>query len=106
MEIMEITQYVIYDDGDYLEEFENYDDAVAKLNEYREDDGLPPLLELGDVVVMVDCSEARIYGDKEWIVESKPYVQCGTELVKLHGKAGGFSTLKLKKIRGFWDDLS
>ena len=57
--------------------------------------GLKP----GDKVVMVDCYEARLTTNqgKVWTVASEPWMLCGSEVVKLEGKAGGFATKYLKR---------
>ncbi len=57
-------------------------------------------LKPGDTVIMVDCYEAREEQnkDKKWTVVSDPWNICGTEVVKLEGKAGGFATKFLKKV--------
>ncbi len=56
-------------------------------------------LKPGDKVVMVKCLEAETYLDKIWTVTSEPWNLCGTEVVLLEGKCGGFATKFLKKVR-------
>lgn len=56
------------------------------------------MLKSGDKVVMVGCSEAERYKDKIWEVRSNPWNLCGTEVVLLKGKSGGFATEFLKKV--------
>lgn len=48
----------------------------------------------GDKVTMVKCAEAEIYP----VVRSLPWMLCGTEVVLLVGKAGGFATKCLRKV--------
>ncbi len=52
----------------------------------------------GDRVVMTGCYEAEKYGDKVWTVRSEPWGLCGSEVVLLEGKAGGFATEYLRKV--------
>ena len=56
-------------------------------------------LKPGDKVVMVDCYEARSEANKDkiWVVTSEPWDVCGSEVVKLEGKRGGFATEFLRK---------
>lgn len=56
--------------------------------------GLKP----GDDVKMVNCYEARKNPDKVWKVKSEPWEMCGTEVVLLEGKSGGFDTSCLEKV--------
>jgi|WetSurMetagenome_2_1015567.scaffolds.fasta_scaffold1809900_2 hypothetical protein len=56
--------------------------------------GLKP----GDRVFMVDCYEAEKYAGRAWTVESEPWECCGSEIVLLEGKSGGFDTSRLKKL--------
>lgn len=57
-------------------------------------------LHFGDKVIMHKCSEAGIekYKDKIWVVRSEPWDLCGSEVVLLEGKSGGFATEYLKKV--------
>lgn len=59
-------------------------------------------LQIGDKVKMVNCAEARLdkYKDKVFTVRSDPWDLCGTEVVLLEGKAGGFDTNCLMKVEG------
>lgn len=61
---------------------------------------MPEALKPGDHVIMVNCYEARLdkYKDKVFTVRSEPWDLCGTEVVKLEGKTGGFATEFLKKV--------
>jgi len=58
--------------------------------------GLKP----GDEVIMVNCAEARMdkYKNKVFMVASEPWDLCGSEVVKLEGKSGGFATGYLHKV--------
>ena len=58
--------------------------------------GLKP----GDHVVMFNCHEAEMdkYKDKVFKVRSEPWNVCGSEVVLLEGKSGGFATKFLKKV--------
>ena len=58
----------------------------------------PSGLKPGDKVKMVGCREARIFPNKIWIVCSEPWDHCGSEVVQLKGKCGGFATEFLEKI--------
>ncbi len=57
-------------------------------------------LKPGDKVIMVNCYEARLekYKDKIWTVSSEPWDLCGSEVVKLEGKSGGFATKFLERV--------
>lgn len=54
----------------------------------------------GDQVIMHSCYEARKEAnkDKVWTVKSEPWELCGSEVVLLEGKSGGFATEFLKKV--------
>lgn len=56
--------------------------------------GLKP----GDKVKMVNCAEAKSNQDKVWTVRSDPWEVCGSEVVLLEGKSGGFATRFLRKV--------
>lgn len=58
--------------------------------------GLKP----GDQVVMVNCFEAKSEENKDkiWLVTTEPWDVCGSEVVKLEGKRGGFATKCLRKV--------
>lgn len=58
--------------------------------------GLKP----GNQVIMHNCYEARKEAnkDKVWTVKSEPWELCGSEVVLLEGKSGGFATEFLKKV--------
>jgi hypothetical protein len=60
----------------------------------------PSGLHVGDKVVMHTCSEASLdkYRDKVWTVRSEPWDLCGSEVVLLEGKSGGFATEYLRKV--------
>jgi len=47
---------------------------------------------IGTKVRMVNCLEAERYKDKIWTTRSEPWMLCGSEVVLLEGKAGGFAT--------------
>jgi hypothetical protein len=55
-------------------------------------------MEIGTKVKMIDCLEAKEYGDRVWVTRSEPWDLCGTMVVLLEGKRGGFSLEKLKII--------
>ncbi len=59
-------------------------------------------LHKGDKVVMHTCYEASMEKnkDKVWTVESEPWDLCGSEVVLLEGKSGGFATEFLRKVNG------
>ena len=56
------------------------------------------MLKMGDKVIMVNCLEAEKYKDKIWEVRSEPWDLCGSEVVLLKGKSGGFAAEFLKKV--------
>ena len=60
---------------------------------------MPEKLMPGDKVVMAKCYEARLEQNKGkvWTVRSEPWNVCGSEVVLLEGKAGGFATKYLRK---------
>lgn len=51
-----------------------------------------------DKVKMINCYEAEKYKDKIWIVRSEPWIVCGSEVILLEGKSGGFETEFLEKV--------
>jgi hypothetical protein len=53
---------------------------------------------VGTKAKMVNCREAEMYPDKIWVTRSEPYMVCGTEVVMLEGKTGGFATKFLEII--------
>lgn len=53
---------------------------------------------IGTNVRMVNCYEARKYGDKVWVTRSDPWMVCGSQVVLLTGKAGGFDTNCLEVV--------
>ena len=57
-------------------------------------------LKSGDRVTIVNCYEAEKYNGRIWTVESEPWECCGSEIVLLEGKSGGFDTSRLKKVEG------
>jgi len=73
----------------------NTQGAVRRPKEVR---GLADKLKPGDKVIMHDCYEARKYGNKVWIVGSQSWDLCGSEVVKLEGKTGGFAIKFLHKV--------
>ena len=55
-------------------------------------------LKIGDKVIMINCSETDKYKDKVWVVHSDPWMVCGSEVVLLEGKSGGFDTKCLGRV--------
>lgn len=55
-------------------------------------------LKIGDLVIMTNCSESGAYKDRIWKVRSDPWDLCGSEVVLLEGRAGGFATKCLYKV--------
>lgn len=55
-------------------------------------------LTTGDRVIMVNCCEAEKYDGTVWTVRSEPWEVCGSEVVLLEGKSGGFDTSCLRKV--------
>lgn len=56
------------------------------------------MLKKGDKVKMINCYEAEKYKDKIWTVRSEPWIACGSEVILLDGKSGGFATEFLEKV--------
>lgn len=56
------------------------------------------MLKPGDKVRMVNCYEAEKHRERIWEVRSEPWNCCGSEVVLLKGKSGGFATEFLEKI--------
>jgi hypothetical protein len=55
-------------------------------------------LKVGDKVVMKSCLEAEKYGDRVWEVGCNPWNLCGSEVVLLLGRSGGFDVSCLKRV--------
>lgn len=53
---------------------------------------------IGTKVRMVNCYEAQKYGDKAWVTRSEPWEMCGSQVVLLEGKSGGFDTSCLEVV--------
>jgi len=53
---------------------------------------------IGTKVRMVNCLEAEKYGDKVWVTRSDPWEMCGSQVVLLKGKSGGFDTSCLEVV--------
>ncbi len=53
---------------------------------------------IGTKVRMVNCFEASIYKEKVWITRSEPWMMCGSQVVLLKGKSGGFDTSCLEVV--------
>lgn len=49
-------------------------------------------MKIGTKVTMKNCAEAEKYAGRVWTTRSEPWDCCGTEVVLLEGKAGGFAT--------------
>lgn len=47
-------------------------------------------MKIGTKVRMVNCLEAETHKDKVWTTQSEPWDLCGTQVVLLVGKSGGF----------------
>jgi len=54
----------------------------------------------GDRVMIINCYEASMEENKNkiWLVTTEPWDVCGSEVVKLEGKRGGFATKCLRKV--------
>ncbi len=50
-----------------------------------------PNMPVGTKVRMVNCAEAEKYKDRIWTTRSAPWMCCGTLVVLLEGKTGGFA---------------
>jgi len=56
-------------------------------------------LKPGDFVIMKNCAEADIYGDRVWVVSSEPWALVhGEKIVRLEGYRGGFAIECLKQV--------
>lgn len=55
-------------------------------------------LKSGEEVMMVNCEEALKNKDKVWVTRSESWDLCGTEVILLVGKSGGFDTSKLERV--------
>ncbi len=53
---------------------------------------------IGTKVRMVNCYEARKYGDKVWTTRSESWEMCGSQMVLLEGKSGVFDTSFLEVV--------
>lgn len=53
---------------------------------------------IGTKVRMVNCYEAEKHRDKVWVTRSDPWELCGSQVVLLEGKAGGFATEFLEVV--------
>ena len=53
---------------------------------------------VGSKVKMVNCAEASIHEGKVWTVISEPWEVCGSTVVKLEGKRGGFDMSCLQVV--------
>ncbi|WP_312337178.1 hypothetical protein [Anaerospora hongkongensis] len=54
---------------------------------------------VGTKVRMVNCGEAEHYGDKVWTTRSEPWELCGSQVVLLEGKSGGFDKNCLEVVK-------
>lgn len=54
---------------------------------------------IGTHVRMVNCYEAGKYADKVWVTCSEPWEMCGSQVVLLKGKSGGFDTSCLEVVQ-------
>lgn len=55
-------------------------------------------LKRGEAVIMVNCLEAETNKGKVWTTRSEPWDLCGSEVILLEGKSGGFDTSSLERI--------
>ena len=55
---------------------------------------------VGDKVTMFNCYESTLKENmgKVWTVRSESWDLCGSEVVLLEGKSGGFATKNLRKV--------
>lgn len=76
------------------------DSAIKVLLRYYDRQQNPPALwPIGTRVRMVNCPEAKKYGDKVWTTRSDPWEMCGSQVVLLEGYRGGFDTSCLEVVR-------
>ncbi len=55
-------------------------------------------MKIGTKVIMVNCAEAEKYLGKVWVTRSEPWDCCGSKVVLLEGKSGGFDVSCLKEV--------
>lgn len=55
---------------------------------------------IGNRVRMVNCLEAEKYGNKIWTIVSEPWECCGSIVVRLKDKSGGFDISRLAIVEG------
>lgn len=53
---------------------------------------------VGTKVRMINCFEATKYKGQLWVTRSEPWKACGSQLVLLEGKSGGFDTSCLEVV--------
>ena len=53
---------------------------------------------IGTKVRMINCFEATKYKGQTWVTRSVPWKACGTQLVLLEGRTGGFDTSCLEVV--------
>lgn len=56
------------------------------------------MLKIGDKVKMVNCYEAKENPHKIWVVRSEPWEMCGSTVILLEGKRGGFDVKCLEIV--------
>jgi len=56
-------------------------------------------LPIGTSVRMINYYEAKEHGDKVWVTRSEPWEMCGSRVVLLKGKSGGFDTNCLEVVK-------
>lgn len=56
------------------------------------------MLNKGDKVIMTNCIEAKKHDKKVWTCISDEFQMCGSTMIMLEGKSGGFDVECLKKV--------
>ena len=70
----------------------------GKLNDALLHGQLQCTLKPGDLVVMAGCPEARTYEGEVWTAASDPWIEDGSEVIRLKDYKGGFLVDHLLKI--------
>lgn len=55
-------------------------------------------MKIGTKVIMKNCAEAEKYAGKVWTTRSETWECCGSEVVLLEGKSGGFAIKHLEIV--------
>lgn len=56
-------------------------------------------MKIGTKVRMVNCLEAEEHKGQIWVTRSEPWEMCGSMVVLLEGKRGGFDVSRLEVVK-------